>query len=386
MESPSGTASLLGAPDSAANHAAPDVEQPSQPETCGFSAEAFARFMLMALALAARVKDFTYLDPLDGQTYTGIEALARVERDETLRKLSIQRPEYQRLKRWYIIMGLATVDGFDGAATFFDSCMWLVGKDGDGERHCDATSQFYRRNVMWIVPLLAKSGAVAVCEAYLSVVMDLCVEGEPGTNSHKCVAQNAAAGCSTEWNKVHRVEQSARCLQTRPGIARTRQGSWWIKSGSPASLWRHRTRVGSLPRGSSWSWSERQGNSRGASESARKRAPVRERAAHPACEKGAADLLARTPAGAQRRGGCRCAAGPCGRAMEQGSGARSVPVLYTAVRTITSVCFFRSVGLPSTSDCKIKRHTPRLYTLSRTPSARRHWDAMEDKLHADGCV
>jgi hypothetical protein len=35
MESPSGTTSLLGAPDSAANHAAPDVEQPSQPETCG---------------------------------------------------------------------------------------------------------------------------------------------------------------------------------------------------------------------------------------------------------------------------------------------------------------------------------------------------------------
>eukprot|EP01046_Picozoa_sp_COSAG06_P021380 COSAG06_NODE_1605_length_8948_cov_25.421939_1_plen_149_part_00 len=55
---------------------------------------------------------------------------------------------------------------------------------------------------MWIVPLLAKSGAVAVCEAYLSAVMDLCVEGEPGTNSHKCVAQNAAAGCSTAWGKV----------------------------------------------------------------------------------------------------------------------------------------------------------------------------------------
>jgi hypothetical protein len=185
----------------AAAAAAPDVEQPSQPETCGFSAEAFARFMLMALALAARVKDFTYVDA-DGQTYTGIEALARVERDETLKKLSRQRPEYQRLKRWYIIMGLATVHGFDGAATFFDSCLWTVGKEGDGERHCDATSQFYRRNVMWIVPLLAKSGAVAVCEAYLSAVMDLCVEGEPGTNSHKCVAQNAAAGCSREWNKV----------------------------------------------------------------------------------------------------------------------------------------------------------------------------------------
>ena len=113
-----------------------------------------------------------------------------------------QRPEYQALERWYIIMGLATVHGFDGAATFFDSCLWTVGKEGDGERHCDATSQFYQRNVMWIVPLLAKSGAVAVCEAYLSAVMDLCVEGEPGTNSHKCVAQNAAAGCSTAWGKV----------------------------------------------------------------------------------------------------------------------------------------------------------------------------------------
>ena len=103
------------APAAAAGDAATPDEQPSQPETCGFSEEAFGRFMRMALALAALVKDFTYLDA-DGQTYTGIEALARVERDETLKKLSRQRPEYQRLKRWYIIMGLATVHGFDGAA------------------------------------------------------------------------------------------------------------------------------------------------------------------------------------------------------------------------------------------------------------------------------
>jgi hypothetical protein len=38
------------------------------------------------------------------------------------------------LERWYIIMRLATVDGFDGAASFFDSCLWTVGKDGGGER------------------------------------------------------------------------------------------------------------------------------------------------------------------------------------------------------------------------------------------------------------